>query len=82
MKNKIIGLKLKYKQYPEIFISMLKVFVLQYNQAGGKCSNEDTLEHICGNLQYVYEVAIHPLEKRIVSNIDPLNVKELHEELK
>ena len=61
---------------------MLEEFVLQYNQTGGKWSNEYTLEYICGNLPSVYEVFIHLLEKRIRSSIDPLTVKELCEGLK
>ena len=43
---------------------------------------EDTLEHICGNLPQIYEVVVHPLEKRIGSSLDPLTIKELREELK
>ena len=82
LKNKINSLKLKYKQDPEIFISVLEDLVLQYNQDGGNWSVEDTLEHICGNLPSIYEVVIHPLEKRIGSRSDPLTVKELREELK
>ena len=77
LKSKINNLKLKYKQDPEIFILELEDLVLQYNQAGGKWSIEDTLEHICGNLPSIYEVVTHPLEKRIGSSIDPLTVKEL-----
>ena len=77
LKSKINNLKLKYKQDPEIFILELEDLVLQYNQAGGKWSVEDTLEHICGNLPSIYEVVTHPLEKRIGSSIDPLTVKEL-----
>ena len=61
---------------------MLEDFFLQYNQSGGKWSNEDTLEHICGNLPSIYEVVIHPLEKRIGSNTDTFTVIELREELK
>ena len=81
LKNKIQGLKLKYKQDPEIYISMLEDLVGQYNQAGGNWSEEDTLEHICGNLPSVYEVVTHPLEKRIGASVDPLTIKELREEL-
>ena len=81
LKSKINSLKLKYKQDPEIFISVLEDLVLQYNQAGGKWSVEDTLEHICGNLPSIYEVVIHPLEKIIGASTDPLTVKELREKL-
>ena len=73
---------MKHKQDPEIFISILEDLVLQYNQAGGKWSEEDTLEHICGNLPSVYEVTIHPLEKRIGASLDPLTLKELRNDLK
>ena len=82
LKNKIIGLRLRYKQDPEIFFLTLEDFVLQYNKAGGKWTNEDTLEHICGNLPSIYEVVIHPLEKNIGSDTNSLTVKELRGELK
>ncbi len=82
LKSQMNGLKLKYKQDPEIFITTLEDLVLQYNNAGGKWSTEDTLEHICGNVPSIYEVVVHPLEKRIGSNSDPLTIKELREELK
>ena len=65
LKSKIVVLKLKYKHDPEIFISMLEGFVLQYNQSGVKKSNEDTLKHVCRNLPSIYEVVIHPSKKRI-----------------
>ena len=77
LKSQINGLKLKYKQDPEIFISTLEDLVLQYNNAGGKWSIEDTLEHICGNIPSIYEVVVHPLEKRIGLSTDPLTIKEL-----
>ena len=82
LKSKINSLRLKYKQDPEIFISVLEDLALQYNQAGGNWTDEDTLEHICGNLPSLYEVVIHPLEKRIGASTNPLTVKELREELK
>jgi len=50
LKSKINSLRLKYKQDPEIFISVFEDLVLQYNQAGGNWPDEDTLEHICGNI--------------------------------
>ena len=75
-------MRLKYKQDSEIFISILEDLVLQYNQAGGNWSDEDTLEHICGNLLSVYEVVIQSLEKRIGVSTNSLTVKELREELK
>ena len=56
LKRKINSLRLKCKQDPETFISVLEDVVLQYNQAGGNWSDEVTLEHICGNLPSVYEV--------------------------
>ena len=59
LKGKINSLRLKYKQDPEIFISVLEDLVLQYNQAGGNWSDEETLEHICGNLPSVEQVPIH-----------------------
>jgi len=59
LKGKIDSLRLKYKQDPEIFISLLEDLVLQYNQAGGNWSDEETLEHICGNLPSVEQVPIH-----------------------
>lgn len=56
--------------------------VLQLNNAGGKWSVEDTLEHICGSPPSTCEAVVHPLEKRIGLRADPLTVKELREELK
>ena len=82
LKSKIQGLRLKYKQDPEIYISELEDLVLQYNQAGGSWKDDEILEHICGNLPSVYEVVIHPLEKKIGAKSDPLTLKELREELK
>jgi len=82
LKSKINSLRLKYKQDPEIFISVLEDLVPQYNQAGGKWSDEDTLEHICGNIPSVYEVVIHPLEKRIGASTNSLIVIKLRGELK
>ena len=61
---------------------MLEDLVLQYNQAGGKWSDKDTLDHIFRNLSSVYELVTHSLEKRIGSCTNPLTVKELREELK
>jgi len=71
LKSKINSFRLKHKQDPEIFISMLEDLVLQYNQAGGHWSDEDTLEHVCGNLPSIYEVVIHPLEKKSGASTDP-----------
>ena len=81
LKSKINSLRLKYKQDPEMFISVLGDLVLQYNQAGGNWSDEDTLERICGNLPSVYEVVIQPIEKKIVVSTNSLTEKELREEL-
>ena len=47
----------------------------------GQWDDEETLEHICGNLPKCYDAVIEPLEKRIGHEVDPLTIIELREDL-
>ena len=80
-KKQIQNLRLKYGQDPDIFISVLEDLVSQYNDAGGRWGDDETLEHICGNLPRCYDVVIAPLEKRIGADVDPLELDELRQDL-
>ena len=80
-KKKIQNLKLKYGQDPDIYISVLEDLVIQYRDAGGRWDEDETLEHICGNLPKCYDATIAPLEKRIGDPIDPLDLEELRQDL-
>ncbi len=80
-KKKIQGLKLKYGQDPDIYISVLEDLITQYKDAGGRWEEDETLEHICGNLPRCYDATIAPLEKRIGDPKEPLDLEELRQEL-
>ena len=74
-------MKLKYGQDPDIYISELEDLVTQYRDAGGRWDEEETLEHICGNLPKCYDATIAPLEKRIGDSNNPLDLEELRQDL-
>ena len=80
-KKKIQALKLKYGQDPDIYISVLEDMITQYVDAGGRWDDDETLEHICGNLPKCYDAVIAPLEKRIGDKTNPLGLEELREDL-
>ena len=80
-KKRIQNLKLKYGQDPDIYISVLEDLIQQYRDAGGRWDEDETLEHICGNLPKCYDATIAPLEKRIGVPKDPLDLEELREDL-
>ena len=80
-KKKIQGLKLKYGQDPDIYISVLEDLITQYKDAGGRWEEDETLEHICGNLPRCYDATIAPLEKRIGDPKEPLDLEELRQDL-
>ena len=80
-KKKIQNLKLKYGQDPDIYISELEDLVTQYRDAGGRWDEEETLEHICGNLPKCYDTTVAPLEKRIGDSNNPLDLEELRQDL-
>ena len=80
-KKKIQNLKLKYGQDPDIYISVLEDLVQQYRDAGGRWDEDETLEHICGNLPKCYDATVAPLEKRIGVPKNPLDLEELREDL-
>ena len=74
-------MKLKYGQDPEIYIAVLEDLVGQYRDAKGRWDDDETLEHICGNLPKCYDSTVAPLEKRINDPDDPLDIDELREDL-
>ena len=77
----IQSMKLKYGQDPDIYISNLEDLVMQYEEAGGRWDEVETLEHICGNLPKCYDAVIAPLEKRIGDSNDPLTLQKLRDDL-
>ena len=81
LKKKIQSLKLQYGQDPEIYIAVLEDLVGQYRDAKGRWDDDETLEHICGNLPKCYDSTVAPLEKRINDPDDPLDIDELREDL-
>ncbi len=80
-KKQIQNLKLKYGQDPDIYISVLEDLITQYRDAGGRWDEEETLEHICGNLPKCYDATVAPLEKRIGDPKEPLDLEELRQDL-
>ena len=59
-KKKIQALILNYRQDPEICILTIEDLVMQYEEAGGRWDEIETLEHICGNLPSCYDLVIGP----------------------
>lgn len=67
---------------PEEFITKLETKALEYQKAGGKLDEEDTLEHVCYAVCNIYKAAVRPLKKRIEDPKDPLNMEEFKEDLR
>ena len=82
IKDELRNIKQQKFEDPEEFVTKVESKALEYKKAGGKWDDDDTLEHVCYNINWPYKAAVRPLKKRIGAAKDPLDMQELLEDLR